>query len=538
MALALCGGAAALVRWRLADLGDWGIDQSANLWLGTLLRDGGGIGVGLVSSTGTPNLAGAPLLAAPLSLLPDLLAVSRALALAQLLALAALARAVAGGGRGGAVALAALAFCPAALLAAPTLWNQYLALPLTAVLAALLLRLAEGGGGFVAATLLVTLLLLQPAVHLAGFADLAAEGALALALLGLAAAPTRPAAVELAVAIGFCALLPLYQPWLARLLPWSPAAAAPAYAVVAIAAVIAARGVAGRLRFLVGRAADLPALSWTVPAMLAAGAASAVVTFWGTPAARLARAGDGWGVALLAAQVAVATLALPALPGLLAACRAGATPRTLLRAWWPGRERGAALLLANAALLLAVRVALVPAALRPGGRADLLLPLLPALLAPALLLVVVAPRPGLRAWATAGAGGAAVVVCALALLRPGPGLYRAHPRFLPPSELRAVVDWIAAQPGARDADGRLDVGYDLEQGRAELVRIACSPWTSWYTVSRPFDWLFRRRHGLRDVREGRCARAGGGRWLVTYREAPPPAGRQRRLALAHLVVWE
>lgn len=70
--LALCLGAAALVRWRLADLATWSIDESANLWLGTLIRDGQAPRVGLASSVGTQNLAGAPLVAAPLSLLPDL----------------------------------------------------------------------------------------------------------------------------------------------------------------------------------------------------------------------------------------------------------------------------------------------------------------------------------------------------------------------------------------------------------------------------------------------------------------------------------
>ena len=56
------------------------------------------------------------------------------------------------------------------------------------------------------------------------------------------------------------------------------------------------------------------------------------------------RAGDG---------VKGLWLALLALAGLIADGRAGATPRALLRAWWPGRERGAALLLA---LVLLVRL--------------------------------------------------------------------------------------------------------------------------------------------------------------------------------------
>jgi hypothetical protein len=70
------------------------------------------------------------------------------------------------------------------------------------------------------------------------------------------------------------------------------------------------------------------------------------------------------------------------------------------------------------------------------------------------------------------------------------------------------------------------------------VRIACSPQTSWYTPSRPFDWLFLRRHQRRDRRDGRCERADGGRLLITYRAAAAPPGRRLRLTLPHLAVWE
>lgn len=544
VALALCAGTAAAVRWRIADLATWGIDESANLWLGTLIRDGNAPGVGLASSVGTKNLAGAPLLAAPLSLLPDLLAVSRALTLAQLVALVALGLAVARGRRGRVCVVALLAFAPASLLAAASLWNQYLALPITAAITALLLVLAERsplgrGGGFAAAALLVTLLLLQPGVHLAGFADLAVQGALAMALLGLAGPRARPAGLELAVAIGFCALLVLYRPWLTRTFGLPPRAALLVYCALAIAAVLGVGRAVGRLTGLARPVAEARWLAWTVPAVLVICAGSAALTFWGAQVGMMALHGDGWGAALLAAHFAVAALALPAVPGMIADCRAGAAPRDLLRAWCPGRERGAALLLANAALLLVARAALVPSAFRPDGRPDLLLPLLPALLAPALLLVVATPRAALRAWATGVCGALVAVVVAFAALGPSPRFWQRYPLFLPPSEMRALVDWIAAQPDAVGADGRLDVGYDLEQGRERVLRVACAPSIApWYTVSRPFDWLFLRRHGLRDGREGTCARGGGGRWVVTYRTAAAPVGRQRRLELPHLVVWE
>src|SRR5262249_13225869 len=180
LALAAIAAAAGAVRWLLADLADWGIDEAANLWLATLVLDGASLGVGLVSSTGTPNLAGAPLLAAPLARLPDLLAGSRVLSLLQLMVLLLFALVLARG-RGRLTAALALAFCPAALLSSFSLWNQYLALPINAAITALLVLLVESrleahrATGLDAALLLVALLLLQPALHLAGFADLPAH---------------------------------------------------------------------------------------------------------------------------------------------------------------------------------------------------------------------------------------------------------------------------------------------------------------------------------------------------------------------------
>ena len=52
LAIALVCGVAAVARWRLADLADWGIDESANLWLGSLILDGNAPTVGLASSRG------------------------------------------------------------------------------------------------------------------------------------------------------------------------------------------------------------------------------------------------------------------------------------------------------------------------------------------------------------------------------------------------------------------------------------------------------------------------------------------------------
>ena len=259
------------------------------------------------------------------------------------------------------------------------------------------------------------------------------------------------------------------------------------------------------------------------------------IAFRGAQAGERLLWSDWWGLVLFAASIAGAALAAPALPGVIADCRARRPLAAILQTWFPNRESGAALLIANAGLLLVARAVLVPEAFSPSGRPDLLLPLLPALLAPSILLAVTTPRPMLRVWSAGAALIAAAAVAGFAVVGPSPS-WRAYPQFLPPSEIGAVVDWIAAQPDALDADGRLDVAYDL--GRESLVEIACSEDSNWYTTSRPFDWLFLRRHGLRDRREGDCRRASGGRYVVTYRAAPAPADRRLRLALPHLAVWQ
>jgi hypothetical protein len=539
LATALVCGVAAVARWRLAELADWGIDESANLWLGTLILDGNAPTVGLSSSRGVLNLAGAPLLAAPLARLPDLLAVSRALSLLQLAALLVLGIVLARGPRTW-LAVAALAFSPAIVLAAPNLWNQYLALPINAAITTVLLVLAERpdarrAGRFDLAALLVVLLLMQPAVHLAGFSDLAAQGLLALAVFGIRPPRQRGIALELGIALALAGAYVLYGPWLMRVGGLGFNAALAVAFVAGVVAMLAVALTEGRLTALARRASAAPLLGWCVPLVLAASIVAVPIAFRGAQTGEQLLWSDWWGVVLLAGSIACAALTAPALPGVIADCRARRPLGAILQTWFPNRESGAALLLANAGLLLVARAVLVPEAFVPSGRPDLLLPLLPTLLAPSILLAVTTPRPMLRAWSAGAALIAAAAVAGFAAVGPRPSWW-AHPQFLPAREIGAVVDWIAAQPDALDADGRLDVAYDL--GRESLVEIACSPASSWYTTSRPFDWLFRRRHGLRDRREGDCRRAGGGRYVVTYRAAPAPADRRLRLALPHLAVWQ
>ena len=60
------------------------------------------------------------------------------------------------------------------------------------------------------------MLLLQPAVHLVGFADLAAQGLLALAVVGVCPPRQRGIAIELGIAIAVGPAFILYGPWLMR----------------------------------------------------------------------------------------------------------------------------------------------------------------------------------------------------------------------------------------------------------------------------------------------------------------------------------
>ena len=323
---------AALARWNLADLADWGIDESANLWMGTLLLDGGGTGLGLVSSRGVPNLAGAPLLAAPLSLLPDLLAVSRGLSLLHLLALACLGVALVGRTAALPIAAAALVFHPAALLASLSLWNQYLSLPLLACALALLLVVAGEAAAPVARAAAIVglgaLLVLGAAVHLAGFADLAVLVALLFAVL-----VARPLPVDGTALAGGTALVAigtglLYAPWLAAVARYSPIRTSLVCAggAVMFAALVLLAAAAPQNPFTRGlkRLADSRLLAWAVPAVLAGCAwlASFTVFRGAQPARRLVDAGDPWGFALLAAGGVLAAGAIPAWSGTVAACLA------------------------------------------------------------------------------------------------------------------------------------------------------------------------------------------------------------------------
>ena len=161
---------------------------------------------------------------------------------------------------------------------------------------------------------------------------------------------------------------------------------------------------------------------------------------------------------------------------------------------------------------------LEPTLLSPSGRSDLLLPLLPAMLAPLLVL----GRPGARGATSVIVRSAAVLAVAAFIWLGTAGASRTFvERFwhsIPPSEMREASDWIAARHLEQGGGSIIDVGYDLEHGREWINEVACRSWTSWYSIGRPYDWLLKRRHGFDNILEGTCERTGGTGFQLGYRQ--------------------
>jgi len=517
-----------LFRCGVADRSDWGIDEAANLWLGTQMLSGHEVPSGLVSSRGIPNLAGAPMVAALLSPLPDLLTVSRVLSIAHLMALAILGLALWKRG-GSAVEIAAVLFLfPALLLASISMRNQYLTVPFTALALPLLLFLADGRLGRLsrgwALVAFVLLAFAQPTVHLAAFVDLAVH--LVLLVLVLAFRPLRVNAVVAAsglILVGVV-LSFLYRPWLSRMgeqfgmrANWT--ATAVAFVLVATSAIVVLRGHWPTLERFSSVALRSPYLGWLVlTALVFCVAASSVLTFGGAQAGnRLLRAGEISGGLLFVAQIGLVAAAVPLLWSLFRDCCRGEASSETIRRHFSCSSKSAAILVVYPILLCGGRLAVEPTLLAPTGRGDLLLPLLPAMLAPLLVL----GRPGARRATSVVVRSAAVLAAAAYISLGTAGVSRAYvERFwgsIPPSEMREAVDWVAARHLEQGGGKVIDVGYDLERGREWINEVACRSWTSWYSIGRPYDWLLKRCHGFDNIHEGACDRTGGTGFQLGYR---------------------
>jgi hypothetical protein len=544
--------ASAWVRFRLADLANWGVDEAANLWLASRILAGEMEPLGLVSSVGVRNLAGAPLMGMPFTFLPDLLSISCALSIIQLASLAFLGFFLGHRKDWRTFTTCVLLFFPSMVLASSSLWNQYLVLPISAANLALLLFLLEGQGGARlragAASAVVALALWQPAVHLMSFVDLAVH--LVLLCVVLAFRPRPFSAVTAATslfAIGAAASF-LYAPWVLETYMrlrgrWGltlPFVAIMIIAVCAVPLLVRRYDPQAILDRILADSGRSRVLSWIILIVLLTSlAACAYPSLPGAQSGqRLIAARDPFGLAMLAAQAAVTLSLLPALLVVIRGCMQGLSCRELMLRCFPTRSPAAMLLLVYAGLLLAGRLVLNRTILSPAGRCDLLVSLVPALLAPLLLLVQETVSTRMRAACAAAAALVVGVLFCFALVGPSRAFWSHSPRFVPPSEMREAVDWVAARHRESGGGGVIDLGYDLEYGREWIVeKVTRFPGFRWYSIGRPYDWLLWRRHGLVNAHEGAVERKGGNGFQFGYQcDGAPPSDMQVILQLDHLQI--
>ncbi|MGD9763688.1 MAG: hypothetical protein AB7V27_08245 [Candidatus Binatia bacterium] len=542
-AVSLLACAAVASAWALAHLECWAEDEAGTLWQASDILAGRVHRLGLVSSTGIRNMIGAPLVAVPFAWLPDLLAISRALSAVHLAALCPLGLLIGRTPIEKVLAVAVLWFNPALVLSSFSLWNQYLArLASVAILALLLYLLLERGGAkrrALAVLAYAALALLQPAIHLVHFPDLAIHLVLLLAVLRM-----RPAPLDARLIKGGAMLLAfivpqLYGPW------WFDTAGrldAGALRTVTLLAVAAGAAIAllawyGPARVVErGRALrQWPALAplaaalfcFTLPAVLFFSFAGAQVV------RRLLKSELPAIFGLLVVQVAIAVAVLPLLAALWAALR---TRRgALLTALEGDRAPIAALLLGYAALLVAARLAL---GVMPWSRGDLWVSLTPAFLASALVLLQSHGRL-YRPVAALTAGAAVLLLGWLAVNGPGVRYRQLYTAVVPASEMREAIDWIAARHRAEAGGDQVDLGYDLGTGKEWIPRrVTRHPAFRWYSIGRPYDWLLRRRHGLANLHEGEVDRMRGEDFLLSFRDQPPESADWTEMkSFDRLVVW-
>jgi hypothetical protein len=239
---------------------------------------------------------------------------------------------------------------------------------------------------------------------------------------------------------------------------------------------------------------------------------------------------------LFGSQAAFVLAFLPGVRRLLDDVRRRLPTQQLLEKHFHHQADGA-VLLAYALLVCGIRLALAPTLLFPWGRPDLLVPVTPALLAPLLALRQRRGRSvavlGLKLSSVCAAGALAWIgFMGLSGLT-----QRDYPLLIPPSEMRAAVDWIAARHLAQGGGSTIDVGYDLARGSEWVSQPEWCGLARWYSIGRSYDWLLWRRYGLLNVREGSCARLGGTGWQLGNAE---PGSHESTLTIVqtfpHLVI--
>ncbi|MFC2083696.1 hypothetical protein ACFLS9_01430 [Bacteroidota bacterium] len=521
----------ALVRYGLADLSEWSIDEASNLWLASRITEGEMEQLGLLSSIGIRNLVGAPLMAVPFTFLPDLLSVSRGLAFLHLVPLAILGFFI-GNRKGGKVfASFILIFFPSMIFASFNLWNQYLIIPISVTNLILLLWLLEGQGGAVlrasTASAIVALSLVQPAVHLICFVDLIVQLVLLGAVLVIRPYPFSRVTAMVWTLVILALGTAIYYPWIADTILRMQGRWLSSFRVIVLLVVAATTGIIlvrfkgfkSFLEKILTYIGQSRLFSWVIPVFLFFALFSCAVTsLWGIHIGRrLLEAIDSFGLMILAVQVILSLLLLPPLFVMLRECWRGLSCRDLIQKYYPNRSSAATLLLFHAIFLFGGRFILSPTIFSPFGRSDLLLPLVPALLAPCILLVLETGYKKISIMSITGVTVTIVILCTFAIFGPTEVFWSKYPHFVPPSEMCETVDWIAEQHKENNSRREIDLGYDLIHGLEWLPGITRFPEFRWYSIGRPYDWLLLRRHGIVNAREGTVDRTGGTGFQIGFR---------------------
>jgi len=349
---------------------------------------------------------------------------------------------------------------------------------------------------------------------------------LAFRPLRISTTVVAPGLILVAVAVA-----PLYDPWLMRMtgsedrgVRWWMVV------VVMIAFTIGCVFVHRRVRPMIDRVGRAALASTLLPwiffaSLISCVAAAAVFPFWGAqPGRRLIEAGETPGRLLLVAQAGMVLAVTPIILGIFGDCRRRCDISMLVGRHFRCGPAAAALLLIYPLLLFSGRFALEPSVLSRWDRSDLLLPLLPALLAPLLVL-----GQSARSRATTLATGVWVTLAIssfgwLAVAGVSERYRAVHRQPVPPSEMAEIVDWVASRSTKNRGGSVVDLGFDLDRGREWITNGGCTPTNSWFSIGRPYDWLLRRRHGLTNSREGACERRGGTGYQLGYRRdgSTPP----------------
>lgn len=534
--MAVSVAVAVFLRWGLADLADWGLDEAATMWLALLRLGGASVPLGLVSSRHVPNMAGAPVLTIPLALFRSPLAISRALSMTHLAVLLLYARALRRSGAPG-TAIPLLLLFPGFLLASWSVWNQYYLLALNVLQVSLLVtatdhRLSQRGRVSALAAFLVIAIFL-PAVHLLGFAELAASLLIWRAIVASRAVEpaSRVPAIALLLAATIAAVF-FYWPWVRWTVRESGSPGLDVVVVVAaLGAIVAVHRLDRAMPAITDRFERSAAASRFIVGLLWLFLAeAATLPFTGAQVDRHLMVGRpvlGW--LFLAGQVLLVLSLVPRVLRVHKDAGRGVPAGQLLTRNF-NSPMTAVVLIAFAALTCLCRLPLLPMSLF-WSRPDLLLSAIPKLIAPLLLTK---PRESHTAeskrWSSSDAVfaagiaiviGTALVIALGHLDATGPAGPRA---IVPGSEITAVVDALAAQQRA-SVDGRsIEVAYDVETGIEHPSSEVCGPGRTWFSPGRQYDWLLQVRHGLQNSREGTCDRAVPGLWQIALRGSPIPEG--------------